>query len=79
MRPLCITRMGRADTKGERLKPERQQSWDLDLGPRLERQRVDLDKAGAGLLVKRGVAVVGGQTVVIEAEGLLRPTTWQLP
>ena len=43
----------------------------LDLCPRLERQRIDLDKAGAGLLVKRGVAVVGSQTVVVEAEGAL--------
>lgn len=43
----------------------------LDLSPRLERQRIDLDKAGAGLLVKRGVAVVGSQTVVVEAEGAL--------
>ena len=43
----------------------------LDLCPRLERQRIDLDKAGAGLLVKRGVAIVGSQTVVVEAEGTL--------
>ena len=43
----------------------------LDLSPRLERQRIDLDKAGAGLLVKRSVAVVGSQTVVIQAKRAL--------
>ena len=73
MRPLCITRMGRADTKGrkEALRLGSSGAGALDLSPRLERQRVDFDKAGAGLLVKRGVAVVGSQTVVVEAEGAL--------